>query len=109
MPCSRLSEGIADVNTEACCDFNDFLHAMADENRQRILSLLQEGEMTVSDLCARFDLTQPTISHHLAILKQARLVIPRIEGKWIYYRANPDCIAECCQEILDRFMIDSTP
>jgi ArsR family transcriptional regulator len=97
------------MSAEPCCDFDDFLHAMGDENRQRILSMLQGGEMTVSELCAQFELAQPTISHHLAILRQVGLVIPRSEGKWIYYRANPSCVAECCQEILDRFRIDRAP
>lgn len=88
-----------------CCSFDDFLRAMADENRQHILSLLQSGEMSVSELQTHFDLSQPTISHHLAVLRRARLVLARREGKYVYYRANPDCVAKQCQEILTRFRI----
>lgn len=88
-----------------CCDFDDFLEAMADETRQRILSLLREREMSVSELNEYFPVTQPTISHHLAILRRAHLVIPRHEGRFAFYRANLDCVVECCQEILTRFTI----
>ena len=93
------------MNDSPCYDLNDFVKAMADETRQRILTLLKEGELNVSELQENFDLTQPTISHHLAILKHARLVVERHEGRMTYYRANPACVAVCCQEILDRFKL----
>ena len=95
------------MSTETCCDFNDFVKAMADETRQRILSVLQDGEMNETDIVARLDLTQPTISHHLAILRRANLVQARSEGKYVFYRANPTCVTECCGEILSRFKIHS--
>lgn len=88
-----------------CCDFDDFVKAMADETRQRILTLLQTGEMSVSELKERFTVTQPTISHHLALLRRANLVIARHDGRQTFYRANPACVAECCGEILKRFKI----
>lgn len=86
-----------------CCDFEDFVKAMADETRQRILSLLQAGEMNESEIVARLELTQPTISHHLSLLRRANLVSARREGKYVFYRANSVCVTECCQEILFRF------
>lgn len=74
-----------------------FCKALGDETRQRILTILQkEGEMCVSDLVDLFNVSQPTISHHLNFLKQANLVTSRREGKQIYYRANQDNITECC-------------
>ena len=74
-----------------------FCKALGDETRQRILEILQtEGEKCVSDLVAAFNVSQPTISHHLNFLKQAGLVTTRREGKQIYYRANQDNITECC-------------
>lgn len=88
-----------------CCDLNNFAKAMADETRQRILSLLQTDEMNESDIVARLDLTQPTISHHLSLLRRANLVTARREGKYKFYRANPACVTECCGEILGRFNI----
>ena len=95
------------MNRVTCCDFNDFVKAMADETRQRILSLLQAGEMNESDIVSGMGLTQPTISHHLALLRRANLVSARREGKYVFYRANPACVAECCGEILNRFKIPS--
>ncbi len=88
---------------KTCCDFNDFAKAMADETRQHILSLLQTGEMNESEIVAHLDLTQPTISHHLALLRRANLVLTRPEGKYVFYRANTSCVSECCGEILSRY------
>ncbi|MFQ5420526.1 MAG: ArsR/SmtB family transcription factor [Anaerolineae bacterium] len=93
------------MNPVSCCDFEDFLRAIANATRQQILHLLQGGEMSVSDLCAHFDQQQPTISHHLTLLRQANLVTTRHDGKWIYYQANQVCVTECCQEILTRFRV----
>ena len=87
----------------ACCNFDDFFRAMSNETRQRILVLLQEREMTVSEICTVFEQTQSTISYHLTLLRRANMVTTRHDGKWIFYRANQDCVAECCQEILFRF------
>ncbi len=86
-----------------CCSSDDFLRAMADETRQRILILLQEREMNVNELTEHFAVTQPTISHHLAILRRANLVGLRHEGRQTFYHAKPACVTECCGEILNRF------
>ncbi len=89
----------------ACCDLDDFVKAMASETRQRILTLLQAGEMKESDIVAQMNLTQPTISHHLAVLRRAKLVLARSEGKQVFYRVHPACVTECCGKILSRFEI----
>jgi len=91
------------MNEVSHFNFNDCLAAMADETRQHILILLQEREMSVTELSEQFATTQPTISHHLAILRRVKLVISHRDGKHIFYRANPACVAECCGEILHRF------
>jgi DNA-binding transcriptional ArsR family regulator len=78
---------------------------MADETRQHILILLQEREMSVNELSEQFAATQPTVSHHLAILRRVNLVISHRDGKHIFYRANSACVAECCDEILHRFSL----
>jgi ArsR family transcriptional regulator len=78
-------------------DMVAFCKALGDETRQRILEILQaEGEKCVNDLVEIFNVSQPTISHHLNFLKQANLVISRREGKQIYYRLNQDNITNCC-------------
>ncbi len=93
------------MSTVACCDLDSFIKAMADGTRQRILSLLQAGELNESDIVAHLDLTQPTISHHLELLRRSNLIVARHEGRCVFYRANPECIAECCGQILLRFNI----
>ncbi len=66
-------------------DFVKIFKALADKTRQDILELLGEEEMNVTDICSEFRISQPTISHHLHILKNCNLVDFRKEGKNIYY------------------------
>ncbi len=95
------------MNAEKCCDVDKFVKAMADETRQRILEELKIGEMCVSELTSRIKLTQPTVSHHLSVLQNAKLVFSRREGKYIFYRINQQCIAEGCQGILTQINAQS--
>ena len=86
-------------------DMVAFCRALGDETRQRILEVLQsEGEKCVSDLVDLFNVSQPTISHHLNFLKQANLVTSRRDGKQIYYKANQDNIMECCGMLFTKFV-----
>ncbi len=86
-------------------DMVAFCKALGDETRQRILEVLQsEGEKCVSDLVDLFNVSQPTISHHLNFLKQANLVTSRRDGKQIYYKANQDNIVECCGMLFTKFV-----
>jgi ArsR family transcriptional regulator len=84
----------------------DFCRALADETRQRILVILQDGEMTVSDICEDFNLSQPSISHHLAILKQSQLVNSRKEGKQVYYALNQEFLVQCCGQLMMKFDVE---
>jgi ArsR family transcriptional regulator len=59
--------------------------AMADETRLRILKLLEGGELCVCDITAGLEMTQPNVSFHLGILKDAGLVKDRREGRWMHY------------------------
>jgi len=61
--------------------------------------------MSVTELNGHFAITQPTLSHHLAILRRAKLVGLRHEGRQTFYRTNPACGMEGCGMILDRFNI----
>ena len=85
----------------------DFCKALADETRQAILQLLVEGEKCVGDLVEQFDMSQPTISHHLNILKSLGLVSRRKEGKHVYYSINQDNVIECCGMLIAKFSCDS--
>ncbi|MCE3555419.1 metalloregulator ArsR/SmtB family transcription factor [Pseudonocardia sp. RS11V-5] len=69
--------------------------ALGDPVRLRLLSLIashEGGEACVCELTGVFDLTGPTISHHLKVLKEARLIIGDRRGTWIYYRVAPDTL-----------------
>ncbi|MGE6763383.1 ArsR/SmtB family transcription factor [Corallococcus interemptor] len=68
---------------------NRIFQALADPNRREILESLTLGEAAVKDLTARFDISQQTISQHLAALKDAGLVRGRREGRCTYYRVDP--------------------
>jgi len=86
-------------------DMVSFCKALGDETRQRILEILQaEGEKCVSELVEVFNVSQPTISHHLNFLRQVNLVTSRREGKQIYYQANQENITECCGMLFTKFI-----
>ena len=63
--------------------------ALGDENRIRILKLLRGGEKCACVLLDDLRITQPTLSHHMKILVEAKLVSGRREGKWMYYSVSP--------------------
>jgi len=65
-----------------------YFKALSDETRLRILKLLEEGELCVCDLTAALEMTQPNISFHLGILREAGLIKDRKEGRWSYYDLN---------------------
>lgn len=63
--------------------------ALADPSRRAIFESLTRGEAAVNDLTARFDISQPAVSQHLATLKDAGLVQGRRDGRRVYYRVEP--------------------
>ena len=68
---------------------NTIFQALADPSRRAILESLTRGEAAVKDLTARFDISQPAVSQHLATLKEAGLVNRRRDGRNVYYRVKP--------------------
>lgn len=79
--------------TDACCLL---FHALADGTRQRILELLSKREMSVGEIVKHFRISQPSVSHHLDILKRANMVQSEKRGREVYYSMNRDEIEECC-------------
>ena len=63
--------------------------ALADPSRRGIFESLTRGEAAVKELTARFDISQPAVSQHLAALKDAGLVRARRDGRRVYYRVEP--------------------
>lgn len=86
----------APLSEELAGDLARGFKALGDPVRLRLLSLIASfagGEACVCDLTAAFDLTGPTISHHLRVLRETGLVESERRGTWIYYRAVPDKLA----------------
>jgi ArsR family transcriptional regulator len=71
------------------------LKALADPVRLRLMSIVlshEDGEACVCDLTPAFDLSQPTISHHLKVLHEAGLLDREKRGVWVYYQARPEAM-----------------
>ena len=68
--------------------------AFCDENRVRILQLLQDGEKCACMLLEEMNITQPTLSHHMKILCDSGIVKARKEGKWIHYSISQEGVEE---------------
>lgn len=80
-----------------------FAKAMADQTRQEIMRLLCCESYCVSDLVSRTGVSQPTVSHHLGILRETGLVETRREGKQVFYTLNQDAVATCCGVLIRDF------
>jgi ArsR family transcriptional regulator, arsenate/arsenite/antimonite-responsive transcriptional repressor len=76
-------------------DMSRVFKALGDPVRLRLLSLIgahEGGEACVCDLTGAFDLSQPTISHHLKVLREAGLIGSERRGTWVYYRVVPESL-----------------
>ncbi len=84
-------------------DLGRFFKALADDTRRAILGLLERRERNVSEIVRRFNLTQPTISRHLQVLREARLVRCERRGQHMIYRLDPDALALGASVFFGRF------
>jgi len=80
-----------------------FAKAIADETRQKIMSECCCCWISVGDLTNKLGVSQPTVSHHLAILRDAGLVSIREEGKQTFYTLNQENIVMCCGQLMIKF------
>jgi ArsR family transcriptional regulator, arsenate/arsenite/antimonite-responsive transcriptional repressor len=93
--CSPLTRAPLDAGEAA--RLTQVFKALADPVRLRLLSLIgahDGGEACVCDLTGAFDLTAPTISHHLKVLREAGLISSDRRGTWVYYRLVPAALAD---------------
>ncbi|MFF7443179.1 ArsR/SmtB family transcription factor [Streptomyces sp. NPDC008122] len=84
------------LGEEGAVDLAKTFKALSDPIRLRRLSLIapyEGGEACVCDLTGPFDVSQPTISHHLKVLREAGLVSSEQRGTWVYYRVLPAALA----------------
>jgi ArsR family transcriptional regulator, arsenate/arsenite/antimonite-responsive transcriptional repressor len=80
-----------------------FAKAISDDTRQKIMSECCCCWCSVNEIVDKVGLSQPTISHHLAILRDAGLVNIREEGKQTFYSLNQDQVAYCCGQLMVKF------
>ena len=84
------------LSQEAAEGIAPLLKALADPVRLRLMSLVaahENGEACVCDLNDAFELSQPTISHHLKVLHEVGLLDRSKRGTWVYYRTRPEALA----------------
>jgi len=80
-----------------------FAKALADETRQKIMYLVCCQWLSVNEIVEQLHVTQPTVSHHLALLREAGLVNVREEGKQTFYALNQERVAFCCGQLMIKF------
>lgn len=80
-----------------------FAKAISDDTRQKIMSICCCNELSVSEIVEKLDVSQPTVSHHLAILRDAGLVNIREEGKQTFYTLNQNRLVFCCGQLMVKF------
>ncbi|NLI92279.1 MAG: winged helix-turn-helix transcriptional regulator [Peptococcaceae bacterium] len=86
--------------------YNDTFKALADPNRREIIRLLKERSMTAGEIADKFNISKPSISHHLNILKQAGLVDDERKGQNIVYSLNTSVLEDIMRMLLDLFNWD---
>ena len=79
---------------------NDVFKAMNDPVRRQILKMLRKKDMTAGDIAAKFDMTAPSISHHLEKLKRAGLVTTIKQGQFVLYSINTTIIDDLLEYIM---------
>ena len=86
-------------------DYSRYFKAIGDPTRLRIVTILADREYTVNDIVARIGLSQPTVSRHLAKLRDAGVLDWRREGQQVFYRLNKESVRDCCAGFCDCLMI----
>ena len=94
-PCCGLVEELELLDTEAAA-LAVLFKALANPIRLQILDILSRhnGDICVCDIEGQFALSQPTISHHLGVLRRAGLVTKEQRGLWVYYSLRPEILAQ---------------
>ena len=80
-----------------------FAKALADETRQKIMQMVCCQWLSVNEIVEQLDVSQPTVSHHLALLRETGLVNVREEGKQTFYSLNQERVAFCCGQLMIKF------
>ena len=79
---------------------NSVFKALNDPTRREILQLLQERDMTAGEIAEKFKISWPSVSHHLDLLKQAKLVTSEKDGQYVFYSLNTTVMDEIIKWML---------
>lgn len=79
---------------------NTVFKALNDPTRRQILEMLQEKDMTAGEIAEKFSISFPSISHHLDLLRQAKLVVSEKDGQYVYYSLNTTVMDEILKWLL---------
>jgi DNA-binding transcriptional ArsR family regulator len=79
---------------------NSAFRALADHTRREILRMLRSGPRTSGEIASRFDSSWPTVSRHLAVLREAELVVADRKGQEIYYELNTSVFQDLVQYLM---------
>jgi DNA-binding transcriptional ArsR family regulator len=82
---------------------NEAFKAIANGTRRRILAMLRDEDMTAGQIAAQFDMSWPSISHHLKVLRQAKLVLAERDGQERIYSLNTTVVQEFLADFLALF------
>ncbi len=82
---------------------NNTFHALTDANRRKILELLKKKDMSVGEILTHFNITMPSLSHHLSVLKQAGMVTAERQGQEIIYSLNLSVFEEVAEMLVKFF------
>lgn len=85
---------------------NDTFKALSDSSRRRILEILAEGDLTAGEIADHFEMTKPSISNHLNILKNANLVLCERKGQNIIYSLNTTAFQEVLKYVLNMMNVE---
>ena len=80
---------------------SDAFKALADPTRRRILRMLRDGPLTSGEIAGRFDTSWPTVSRHLAVLRDAGLILSVRDGQQIIYELNTTVVEDVVNSLLD--------
>lgn len=89
---------------ELLAEVGDFFRTFGDSTRIRIVAALMAGELCVCDIAASLDVSDSAVSHQLRVLRQAKIVRARREGKQVYYSISDDHVGMLFSVALDHVM-----
>ena len=98
MPCCEVAPLVREpLSAAAAIEMAGTLKALSDPVRLRLLSVVAShtgGEACVCDISVGIDVSQPTVSHHLRVLREAGLLVGQRRGSWVYYRVVPEALQQ---------------